>query len=59
MSRPEPDLPQLMSIQRIAIETLVRHYQATNRRFTFARTGPDTIFADLNTRPRGKRGFNR
>ena len=59
MNRPKPDLPQLLSIQRIAIETLVRHYQTTNRRFSLIRTGPDAVFADLTTRPRGKRGFNR
>lgn len=59
MTHPKPDLPQLLSIQRIAIETLVRHYRDTNRRFSFARTGPDAVFADLTTRPRGKRGFNR
>ena len=59
MNRPKPDLPQLLSIQRLAIQTLVRHYETTNRRFTLVRTGPDAVFADLNTRARGKRGFNR
>lgn len=59
MNRPTPDLPQLLSIQRMAIDTLVRHYQSSNRRFSFLRTGPDAVFADLTTRPRGKRGFDR
>lgn len=59
MTRPAPDLGQLLSIQRAAIDTLVRHYQQTGRRFSLVRTGPDAIFADLTTRPRGKRGFRR
>ena len=57
--RPEPDLAQLLSIQRAAIDTLVRHYQSANRRFTLVRTGPDAVFGDLNRRALGKRGFNR
>ena len=57
MTRPTPDLAQLLSIERVAIETLVRHYERTGRRFSLLRSGPDAVFADLTTRPRGKRGF--